>query len=347
MSHELEIINGNASFVSAREVPWHRLGTVLDQDAMDLDTMLKLSNLDFVPELQPLYVDLPDGGQLAVPGRQASTRINPVTGDLEVLGVVGNRFKAVAPRQGALFAQDLVDEGGLLWQTAGMLRPVAKDATIGAQAFYSMKVPESILIGGQDAVDMYLLVAHGFDGSLAFTVQITPTRVVCKNTLQMALGEKLALRWKMHHGKRIEGRLAEARDAIKLTFAVRDEFAKEAEKLFAQSYTDAEFDRLVKQVWAPPAADATDRAKQGYVDLTDKVTYFFREGSANENIRGTKWAAYNAVTEYVDWGTPMRGDRQEERRATIATMGDYRAPKEKAWALLTAQKKTRVAVGAN
>lgn len=346
MSHDLEIRNGVASFVdaSARKA-WHQLGINLNQDGMDLDTMLEKSNLDFTPRLQPIFIELPNGQQLEVGGKQAV--VADRFGGTEVLGVVGRRWAPVSPRIGAQFAQDVIDasDGYAGWQTAGMLRPENKyDDTIGSQAFYTLKLDGTVMVGGVDPLENYLLITHGFDGSLAFTVAVTPIRVVCANTQNAAL-RGAQQRWKMNHGKRIEGRIQEAREAIALTFKAVDEFQAEADRMIDQAYTDAEFSKLVSQVFPAPAKDASDRVKGNYVDLTDTLLEAFTASPTVENIKGTKWAAYNAVTEYLDWGQGIRGDRVEVKRATRTAIGEYRDQKELAWSILAKPTKKAVAVG--
>lgn len=341
MSHSLEIRNGSASFVDARSIPWHGLGTVLDQDGMTIDQMLELAQLDFTPTLQPIFATLPNGKRLEVLGRQAV--VAERSWGFEVLGDVGRRWAPVAPRTGAEFTQQVIDasDGYAGWQAAGMLRPMNKyDDTIGSQAFYSLKLDGTVTIGGVDPVNHYLLVTHGFDGSLAFTLKVTPIRVVCQNTQRAALSGD-GQQWKMNHGKRIEGRMQEAREAIQLAIKFVGEFDKAAEILIDQDYTDAEFAKLIAVAFPAPAKTATDRIKANYVDLTDKLVYAFNDSPTVQNIKGTKWGAYQAVTEYLDWGQTIRGDKVEQKRLTRTTMGEYDSIKLAAWSHLMAPKKGR------
>jgi phage/plasmid-like protein (TIGR03299 family) len=340
MAHELEIVNGSASFVDAgRVAPWHRLGVLLNQDGMDLDTMLKLSNLDFVPYLVPVEAPLPNGKRIVVSGKQVVVADRPW--GTEALGVVGRRWAPVTPRIGATFAQDIIhaSDGYAGWQTAGMLRPENKyDDTIGSQCFYTLKLDGTHQVGGVDPMEMYLLITHGFDGTLAFTLALTGIRVVCANTQNAALRGAQA-RWKMHHGKRIEGRIQEAREALTLTLKGVDAFQAEADQMIDQAMTDAEFNKLVAHVFPAPAKDASDRVKDNYVDLTDKLLWHFNDSPTIQNVKGTKWAAYNAVTEYLDWGQTIRGGNDDVKRAARTLNGEYRDQKEAAWTFLGKRQK--------
>lgn len=340
MSHDLEISPFGASFVDARHNPWHGLGTVLDQDGMDLDQMLKLAHLDFTPTLEPVFATF-NGQAIEIQGKQAVVAARPW--GPEVLGVVGRRWAPVSPRVGGQFAQDVIgaSDGFAGWQAAGMLRPENKyDDTIGAQAFYSLKLDGTVTIGGVDPLENYLLITHGFDGSLAFTVKVTPIRVVCRNTQRAALAGA-GQSWKMAHGKRIEGRMQEARAAIELAVKYTGEFAKSAEVLIDQAYTDAEFTKLIGQVFPAPAKGATERIRHNHVDLTEKLFWCWIDSPTVQNIKGTRWAAYQAVTEYLDWGQTIRGNRVDQKRATRTTQGEYDDLKLKTWGLLAAPKKGR------
>lgn len=344
MAHELEIVNGSASFVDAREIPWHGLGTVLDQDGMDIDTMLKLANLDFTPTLVPAYGIAPNGKPVQAGGRQLVMAER--FGQWEVLGDVGRRWAPVAPRTGAEFAQSLIDasDGFAGWQAAGMLRPMNKyDDTIGSQAFYSLKLDGTVSIGGVDPINHYLLVTHGFDGSLAFTLKETPVRVVCKNTQRAALSGE-GQTWKMNHGLRIEGRMQEAREAMQLAIKAQQEFDATAEILLDQNYTDAEFRKLIAQVFPAPAKDASERIRNNYSERAGLLFWAFDQSPTIQNIKGTKWAAYNAVTEFLDWGQRINGDNVEAKRLTRTTMGEYDTLKLKTWELLVKPSKGRKVV---
>lgn len=345
MSHELEIVSGfPVSFVDARENPWHRLGTVLDQDGMDIDQMLKLSQLDFTPVLVPAFGIAPNGKRIEAGGRQLVMADRPW--GWEVLGDVGRRWSPVSPRVGAEFAQQVIgaSDGYAGWQAAGMLRPMNKyDDTIGSQAFYSLKLDGTVTVGGIDPMEMYLLITHGFDGSLAFTLKLTPIRVVCKNTQRAALAGDGQV-WKMNHGLRIEGRMQEAREAIELAVKAKDAFMAGAEILIDQDYTDAEFRKLIAQVFPTPAKDASTTIRKNDAEKRGLLFWCFDQSPTVQTIKGTKWGAYQAVTEYLDWGQRINGTDVEAKRLTRTTMGEYDSLKLKAWDLLMAPKKGRKVV---
>src|SRR6476659_1594702 len=147
MAHQLETwANGSASFVSAREHAWHRLGTVLPEqfDAAQAMQYAKLGGWNVRKEPLTTTVITGDGvSTLSVPDQFASVRTNPVTGRPDVLGVVGRGYTPIQNEAHARILDLLVDESGAHFETAGSLRG-------GRQVFLTMRMPESMRIGGHD-----------------------------------------------------------------------------------------------------------------------------------------------------------------------------------------------------
>jgi len=181
MAHELETwSDGTASFVSAREHAWHRLGTVLpaEFDAAQAMQYARLGGWNVrTMALQTAPVLSDDGvfGALPVPDQFATVRTNPVSGSVDVLGVVGRGYTVIQNEEHADLLNRVVDEGGAHFETAGSLRG-------GRSVFLSMKLPRTMNVGGIDPVDLYLIALNSHDGTSAFRLLVSPVRVVCANT---------------------------------------------------------------------------------------------------------------------------------------------------------------------
>lgn len=349
MAHELEIIQGNASFFSVREVPWHHLGTVVPDDVTSIEDMLTLANLNWEATLEPVTV-----GSKVVPSRWGVTRNT----DGDVLGIVGNRWRPIQPRQSAEWAQgvvDVYDQGVDLtdfgtetsehvrFETGGMLRP-RLNSTLGARLFFTLQLPRHIVLdpqGAADRVATYLLVSNGFDGFSGFTAAVTNVRVVCANTEAAALAGTRR-KFTVQHSESAAGRMQEAREALGISFTYGQKFQAQAEALIEQTYTDVQFDQLVKGLFPKMKADALGQRQEA-------LRYLFNESPTNEAIRGTKWAAYNAVTEWADWASPARGTDEAVawRRAMRNTTGRFEDIKLVAWGTLTQDPKQRLTVAAS
>ncbi|MGI8335237.1 DUF932 domain-containing protein [Actinomadura scrupuli] len=131
------------------------------------------------------------------------------------------------------FLQALVDESGAIFHTGGSLNS-------GRRVFVTMKLPDHLMVGGIDAVDLYIAAFSRHDGWGSFTTVATPVRVVCANTERAALRNHRSI-FKVRHTGHIAGRIAEAREALKLSWKHGQAFAAEAEQLLATPMEVKEF----------------------------------------------------------------------------------------------------------
>jgi len=214
MSHELEQhADGIVGFVSAREHAWHRLGTVLPGrfDAAAAMTYAKLGGWNVRKEhLQAVAMTADGVTTLDVPGKYATVRTHPVIGAPEVLGMVGESYTPIQNEQHCDLLDALVDESGAHFETAGSLRG-------GRRVFLSMKLPETMTVGGVDPITTYLGALNSHDGSMAFRLLVTPVRVVCANT-QAAAIRRARSSFSIQHTSGAEGQIQAAREALGLTF---------------------------------------------------------------------------------------------------------------------------------
>jgi phage/plasmid-like protein (TIGR03299 family) len=234
--------------------------------------------------------------------------------DQSVLGIVGSDYVPFQNRDAFNFYDNLVDSGEAKYETAGSLRG-------GKWVWLTAKVPQHISIGGVDDHEVYLLLSTSHDGSRAITVSVTPVRVVCSNTLNFALrGAKR--RWSVRHISTASERLGEARDTIGLTFKYIEEFQTEAERMLGLTFTEKDMDRFLEEL-------LDDRPRKEKVKSTIMST--FLEAPNLENVRGTQWAAVNAVGEYMDW---LRDPRTPESQVISIWNGSAMQVKDKARKLL-------------
>lgn len=316
MAHELEIneATGEASFASLRQPAWHNLGTVF-QDEVSTAEMLSLAHLD------NWNVRLED---VAIPAGFASdksysfvSRTNPFNQDqTDILGVVGERYVPLQNEDLFSFGDNLLDGGGR-WETAGSIKG-------GRVVFGSIALTNSITLdpnGIADKIDNYLLINTSHDGSIAIQASITPVRVVCANTLNLALsslkGKKgIKQTFKIRHTQTAEGKIAVARQALGLANSYIDEFSLLANKLIETEITKAQFDKLVALAYPAPEKDSKGSVKKhsGKVDLLQDIYV----GQYNNTISGTAWGALNAMTERLDWFRNSRGGNGESIYASAS-----------------------------
>lgn len=321
MSHQIETFeDGTAAFFTNREPAWHRLGTVTD-GAQTAQDALELAQLDWevIKSDDPISVPVitNDGVQnLALDGKFMTYRNHPKTG-LEALGVVGNVYWPLQNSEAFAFLNMVADESGAVFETAGSLDG-------GKRVFMTMKMPETMQIGGEDAVDSYLLAWNSHDGSTPFGVATTKIRVVCQNTLTWALNAKETNRKTFRHTKTIEGRVQQAREALALSFKSDEVFQHHADALISREMNEREFRTFVSTALLPDlkGKNVTENMVRNLEAKRSSIVGLFN-APTQDNIAGTRWAAYNAVTEYESWLAPTRGgessSEQRARRDILAT----------------------------
>lgn len=298
MSHDLDTTAGVTSFVSARLDAWHRLGQVAT-DAMTAEEAMRLGHLadwnvrklDLVAPLQ-----LGDGaGQinLSVPDKMAVVRDNPIVkGQVDVLGVVGKDYSVYQFEQVADLLNNMVDESGAHFETAGAIDG-------GRKVFLTMRLPRSVLIGGIDPVQPYLAAMTSHDGTTPLSLITTSTRIVCANTMNMAFGEAKNV-FKVRHTSGIQhSAAAQAREALGFSYKYLDAFEAEAEMLINTTMTQSTFEQMIFENFGAPK-DAAATVVTRVQNKLDTMTRLFADANTQEGVRDTAWAGLNALTEYAD-----------------------------------------------
>lgn len=325
----LEQYGYETSFVSARESAWHRLGEVT-KDCLTAEEALEKAHLAGWNVRKEL-VQTASG--LLLPNTYALIRDNPyVPGQVDALTengrTVGNQYVPIQNEDSADLLNALVDEGGAHFETAGSIRN-------GKEVFVTMKLPETMKIGGVDEVETYIASINNHEGTAAQKLITTPTRIVCANTQAAALRNARST-FSIRHTVNGPKAIQEAREALGLTFKYIDEFQAEAEKMIQETMTEAQFMEIVDQLVGKPDLEKADsRATKSLLKVREDMLWSFLDSDTNENIRGTRWAGYQAVTEFADWMYPVRGDDKATKRALRTVTGGNDDMKTKAFSLLS------------
>lgn len=333
MAHQIETHGNQAAAIFARTDAWHRLGTTVRNRAFTAEEAMTIGRLGgwHVRKAPLVAHEVTADGVTTIdaPG-YATVRDNPFTGHVEALGVVGAGYEPLQNEDHAEFLNNLADQSGAVFDTAGSLRG-------GRQVFITMQLPDSLLVGGSDAVDLHIAALNSHDGSGAFRILVTPVRVVCANTQAAALAAHVSS-FSIRHTRNAKAAVAAARDALGLTFRFVEAFESEAERLIQATLPDGEFDALIEATYGPLDPDAPERTKQADADRHDVLSYLFHDADTQAGIRGTAWAGYQAVAEYVDHYAPVRtkGDAATARANRLLTSDAPTKIKHLAWSFLTA-----------
>ena len=236
-----------------RFVPWHGLGTPVEAAVTSAEA-IDIAGLNWTVEQKPLYIDKVN----EVPNYFANVR----SSDNSVLGIVGNRYKIIQNSEAFDFTDSLLDEG-VVYETAGSLRN-------GKTIWLLAKMPERAILG--DKFDPYICFTNNHDGFGSVRACMTPTRVVCANTLALAL-DGATKSWRTSHTGDLKGKLQEAREALQLANLYMDALDKEADILATQKFSDADYKRALELMF-PVDKDNDSERKQKNVEVAKQNIYF-------------------------------------------------------------------------
>jgi phage/plasmid-like protein (TIGR03299 family) len=214
------------------------------------------------------------------------------------------------------FGDNILDGGGR-WETAGSIRG-------GRVVFGSLALERETILdpnGVADKVKTYLLINTSHDGSIAIQASITPVRVVCANTLNLALGSKrgrnaIKQTFKIRHTQTANGKVQVARETLGLANKYMDAFDVMAKAMIEKEITAQQFNDIVLAAYPKP-----DEEKKGALTRwTNKIDVIndIYTGEFNGMIAGNAWGAFNALTERLDWHRSARGGNTEAMLAAAS-----------------------------
>jgi phage/plasmid-like protein (TIGR03299 family) len=314
MPHEIDITNNVASFANSRSDHWHRLGQSVGhlmtaREALDA-AHLAGWNVRKMPLQVPQEPIVREDGvtvmpaPLAVPDFYATVRTNPIHGGTDVLGVVGSKYEVVQNEASCELLDAITDESGARYETAGALRG-------GRATFITMKLPNSMVFdgrdGSQDQTDFYIAALNSHDSSSAWRALVTAVRIVCANTESAAISRAKAS-FSIRHTGGAKASIAEVRAKLKLTWRYIEAFETEAAALYAQPMDTDEMRHFANTLLEVDDA-GTEATLRNRREKASGIVKLWTSSPTIAPIAGTRWAAYNAVTEYLDHVAPVRGAR--------------------------------------
>ncbi len=325
MSHEIDMSTGQAAVFVSGQPAWHQLGTVV-AEAVTSAEAVKLARLDWRVEQRPIF--LGDGRK--IPQRVANVRTD--TGI--VLGVVSTDYQVFQNWECFDFMDALVAEKLAMFETAGALKE-------GRQVWMLARIPKELRAAGSDVIDPYVLLTNGHDGGTALRMIPTSVRVVCNNTLNLALrraGDGVG--FTLHHSKNLQARVEEARRTLGIVLERIDRFQEQITSLASASVTEREardyweklfptrprkggevlagdgaaladaspLSRAARLALGQPTTAQQSRAHKRNAQIQEQLLQSFHSPTNTlPGIRDTLWAAFNAVTHWVDHQSPVRG----------------------------------------
>ena len=302
LAHQSEIDNNSVSFalVDSRSNPaWHTAANKIwdtDAEQPNVSQLMESANLsNWNIRLESIADGFTQHNFLT--DSYLVVRDNPFNqGKTDVLSTVGSRYKVVQNEDLFSFAENLHDSNpDVKVDSAGSFKN-------GRVVFGSWSIPSSLVLdpkGANDKTNLYLVVYTSHDGSVAVQAAITPVRVRCQNTLNFAM-KSAKQSFKIRHTASVDGKIAQAREALGLSIAYFDEFSKQAKELFEREVTNAKFSEIINKLYPKPDSDKKGSLKkwENKVVLLDEL---YHNSPTNANIKGTAWGVVNALTERLDY----------------------------------------------
>lgn len=284
---------------SVRETPWHGLGTIV-ADAPTSADAIRLAGLDWTVDPKDVY----DARGMKIPGYVANTR----SSDEKVLGIVTTRYRVVQNSDAFAFTDSLIG-GDVHYETAGSLCG-------GKKVWLLAKLPDVEIAG--DKVDPYVCFMNTHDGSGAVRVCMTPVRVVCNNTLNLALSTAQR-QWSVRHTASVEQRVNEARDVLGMADVYLKNLADAADKLTNVTVNTELLESVLNRLF-PVEDTESEKAKNNAETQKEQFIVAYNMPDIKK-FYGTAWGVINAAADMAGHAEPLRRTKNfdENRFDSIVT----------------------------
>ena len=271
---------------SVREKPWHGLGIIVKEAPTSADA-LRLAVLDWNVVQEPIYTECNE----PIEGYRANVRDS----DRKVLGVVSDRYKVVQNADAFSFTDELLGKG-VRYETAGSLQE-------GKKVWLLARLPREYIIAGE-RISPYLVFSNTHDGSGSVKVAITPVRVVCNNTLNLALGTA-ERSFSMAHTGNIQDKIQEAKDTLFMAEQYMDCLGIEFEQLRRQKVTDAQVKEYIEKL-LPMEKEATPIQSKNILKLREDMKRRYYDAPDLQKVGNNAYRFINAVSDFATHSTPLR-----------------------------------------
>ncbi len=277
--------NGESMFY-VRTAPWHGLGTKVIE-APDSEGALIAAGLNWNVVQEPIYTREEE----MIDGYRANVRDS----DRRVLGVMTDRYKIVQNREAFAFTDELLGEG-VRYETAGSLQG-------GRRVWLLAHMPHEYIISGE-RISPYLLFSNAHDGSGAIKVALMPIRVVCQNTLNLALNTAKRS-WSMNHTGDIRGKMKEAKDTLFMAETYMDELGKEFESLRKKKLTDKQVMDYI-EILLPVEDGSTPQQVRNMKRLQEDMKRRYFDAPDLKDVGNNAYRFINAVSDFATHSKPLR-----------------------------------------
>ena len=283
-----------------REKPWHGLGTEVSEAPASLDALV-YAGLDWRVEQKKVCTE--DG--VPIPGYKANVRST----DHAALGIVSDRYKVVQNDAAFQFTDDLLGEG-VTYETAGALQG-------GRKVWLLARMPQRYVIAG-DEIAPYMVFLNSHDGSSGVKVAMTPIRVVCQNTLNLALDSAKRV-WAAKHTENILNRIHEARETLLLAETYMGELGRGIDELSRIKLSDRKAMELMQEIF-PVTEEMNGVQKRNNLRLLEDLKQRYWDAPDLANMGQNGYRFVNAVSDFATHADPLRKTRNYNENLFLRTI---------------------------
>jgi len=283
-----------------REAPWHGLGTRVDEVLCSEDALTE-GGLNWKVIQKAIFSE----DNIKISGYQANIRDI----DDKVLGVVTDRYKIIQNKEAFAFTDSLIGEG-VRYETAGSLQE-------GRKVWLLAKLPENYVIA-DDEISPFVVFSNSHDGSGAVKVAMTPIRVVCQNTLNLALNTAKRS-WSMVHTGDVRMKLDEARNTLLLAGKYMDQLSNTVDEISKIRLTDQKVMEYINDLILMPD-NATKLQERNVRRLRTDLKIRFFEAPDLVGIPKNGWRFINAVSDFATHTKPLRKTKTFQENVFLKTV---------------------------
>ena len=283
-----------------REKPWHGLGVEVKSAPTSADALI-CAGRDWSVDQKNVYAE--DGTLIS--GYKVNTRST----DNTALGIVSDRYKVVQNSDAFQFTDDLLG-AGVTYETAGALQG-------GRKVWMLARMPQRYIIAG-DEIEPYLVVMNSHDGSSGIKVAMTPIRVVCQNTLNLALNSAKRI-WTTKHTENVMLRVHEARETLMLAEKYMGELGRGIDELSQIKLSDRKVMEFMQEIF-PATNDMPDLQRKNNLRLLEDMKLRYWDAPDLSNVGRNGYRFINAVSDFATHANPIRKTKNYDENLFLRTV---------------------------
>ena len=283
-----------------REKPWHGLGTRVEEALTSADALI-YAGLNW----EVIQKDVYTGNGIQIPGYKANTRST----DDAILGIVSDRYRVVQNADAFRFTDDLLGSG-VTYETAGALQG-------GRKVWMLARMPHRYIIAG-DEIAPYLVVMNSHDGSSGIKVAMTPIRVVCANTLNLALNTAKRI-WTTKHTENVMLRVHEAEETLGLAEKYMDELGRGIDALSKIRLPDKKVLEFMNEFF-PVTLDMPDIQRKNNLRMLDNMKARYWDAPDLADVGKNGYRFVNAISDFATHADPIRRTKNYDENLFLRTV---------------------------